>query len=514
MELVVTLKNREALALLPEQGVAGVAVHLPRNPGAWTWPEITDWQAAIRQRGLRFYLIWDGLLTEGELAGMTAGLAGIARLNPDGVQLRDLALVKEARRLYPQLPLQAAGNWGAYNSPGVRLAESLGFTRVVLEGPVSLTDLALIRRQTTMPLAVTLPPFCQGYASLCLLREYPGGSCEVCCLSQPESVTPKSLLEALETFSGLCQLGVEVVQIRGDLFAPVFLAQVIRLFQSVAEASPMQRPQVLGAVREVLDAFGAGWVRSQPQEQTFPSPPQVARSPARRGASRPEIPGRNRLWLEARDYAEALALSREWREPLVISLTPENYGSFLKDHRRWGPRRLIWRLPKAIREMSLAFYQKALETLGQGGYNRFVAGDWGAVGLIRGVGGQIYGDQTLGVRNSLAVKVAREVQVTRVCLPPGQPVEHWQAMLQASQVTPLAICPVPGGLPREDLRWISEDGKAILAPKIPLDLRDQGAWLKRQGIFPLIVALPHSSVPRGQIPAWLPPARAPLPPGK
>ena len=52
-----------------------------------------------------------------------------------------------------------------------------------------------------------------------------------------------------------------------------------------------------------------------------------------------------------------------------------------QEHRHWGPRRLIWRLPPAIPESSLAFYQKALETLGQGGYSRFVAGDWGAVAL-------------------------------------------------------------------------------------------------------------------------------------
>ena len=155
---------------------------------------------------------------------------------------------------YPNLPLQAAGNFGTHNSPGLRLAATLGFTRVVLAGPISLKDLALMRRQTAMPLAVALATGCQGYAGFCLMEEYLGLSCDTCCLARPEDAG--TLMAALETFSGLCQLGVEAVQLRGELFAPASLAQVIGLYQSVAPASPMERPRVLAAARQVLAAFG------------------------------------------------------------------------------------------------------------------------------------------------------------------------------------------------------------------------------------------------------------------
>jgi collagenase-like PrtC family protease len=516
MELVVHIQDQESLAVILEQDKAAVAVPLPRNPEAQVWSQLMDWRAAVQQRGLKFYLIWDGLLREEELPGVAEKLAEVARLNPDGVQLRDLGLVKEARRLHPSLPLHAAANLGVHNSPGVRLAESLGFSRVVLEGPVSLKDLALMRRQTNLPLAVSLPPFCQGYASLCLLEEYLTSNCETCCLSRSEHFTSKILMESMETFSGLCQLGVEAVQIQSEFFSSNSLGQVIRLYQSLVEATPMERPRVLAAVRQVLEAFGEGLVRSQPSMETANAlMPQ--RSPSRQSLFRPEIPGRGRIWLEARDYAEAMALSRGWREPILIVLKPDNYTAFLQDHRRWGPRRLIWRLPPTIMESSLSFYLKALETLIQGGYSRFVAEDWGAVALIRDAGGQVYGDQTLGVRNSWALRAARQLRVARVCLPPGPAPERWQELLQAAptgsfwgylyQVVPLARCPgePPGLLPREDLRWISEDGMAILDRKIPLDLRDRGTWLKQQGIFPLVAALPHSPVPWGQLPDWLNP---------
>jgi collagenase-like PrtC family protease len=516
MELVVHIQNQESLAVACEQGAGAVAVPLPRDPEARVWSELRDWQAAARERGLKFYLVWDRLLTEAELPKVADKLEKVARLNPDGMQLRDLGLVKEARWRYPDLPLVAAGNWGAHNSPGVRLAEALGFTQVVVDGPVSLKDLALIRRQTAMPLAVPMLTGCQGYASLCLMAEYLGVSCTTCCLARPENAG--TLMAALETFSGLCQLGIEAVQIRGELFAPASLTRVIGLFQAVATASPMERPKVLAAARQVVEAFGESLQMSAPPAGTFQGPPVYPLPPAQRSfssSSRPPLLARGRIWLEARDSAEAAELSREWREPLMLTLTADNYAVFLQEHRHWGPRRLIWRLPPAIQESSLAFYQKALETLAQGGYNRFMAGDWGAVALAGAAGDQVYGDQTLGVRNSWSVKALRAFKVARVCLPPGHRADHWQDILAAApsgrfwsylyHCAALAVCPGEAAAltPPENLRWIAEDGKALLCLKAPQNLLDLEPWLKQQTISPLLVALPHSPRPRGQIPPWL-----------
>jgi collagenase-like PrtC family protease len=522
MELVVQISDQETLTTALEGEVGGLAVPLPRQPDSAFWGELRDWRAVARQQGVEFYLIWDWLVRERELPEVPDMLAAVARLAPDALQLRDLGLTRETRRRYPTLPLQAAANFGAHNSPGLRLAASLGFTRVVVAGPISLKDLALIRRQTPMPLAVTLGTGCRGYAGLCLMEDYLGVSCEACCLAQPENA--ETLLATLETFSGLCQLGVEAVQIRGELFAPASLARVIALYQSVATASPMERPRVLTAAREVINAFGESLpiIPSPPAHP--PGPPVYPLPPSQRSApasSRPGLLGRGRVWLEARDYAEAEALSREWKDPLVLTLTPDNYAAFLQEHRHWDPRKLLWRLPPAIPEAALAFYQKALETLGQGGYKRFVAGDWGAVALAAAAGDQVYGDQTLGVRNSWSVETARDFSVNRVCLPPGHRSDHWQELLAATpsgsfwsylyRCAVLAVCPGDAAALNapENLRWIAEDGKALLCLKAPQNLLDLEVWFKQQSILPLVVALPHSPRPRGQIPAWL----GPLHPG-
>lgn len=518
MELVVSIQSRESLAAALDKGVGGVAARLPRNPDSQVLSELADWRAMAREQKVRFYLTGDWLVRERELAGAPDWLAAAAGLDPDGLQLRDLGLVREARRLYPDLPLQAAGTFGVRNSPGVRLAATLGFSRVVLAGPVSLKDLALMRRQTAMPLAVALSNVCPGYADLCLMEEYLGMGCEACCLARPGNAG--TLMSALETLAGLCQLGIEAVQLQGELFAPASLGQVIGLCQAVAAAAPMERPRVLTAAREVVAAFGETLRMSLPAPGTPPSPPVYPLPPAQRlvqSPVRPGLLGRGRVWLEVRDYAEAGALAREWREPLVLGLTADTYAAFLKEHRHWDPRRLIWRLPPAIPESALGFYQKALETLRQGGYHRFVAGDWGAVALVGAAGDQVFGDQTLGVRNSWSVAASREFKVNRVCLPPGHRSDHWQEILAATpfgsfwsylyRSAALAVCPGEAAAltPPENLRWIEEDGKALLCLKAPQNLFDLDPWFKQQSILPLVVALPHSPRPRGQIPPWLVP---------
>ena len=183
--------------------------------------------------------------------------------------------------------------------------------------------------------------------------------------------------------------------------------------------------------------------------------------------------------MEARDYGEAAFLAQEWREPLILQLNAENYAAFLGQYRHWHPRRFIWRLPPIIRESALAFFGQAILTLKQGGFSRFLVGDWGGVALVREAGGLIYGEQTLGVRNSQALSAARELGVSKVCLPPGQGPQDWQDLVQAAprgsfwgylyHLPALTTCPrgagelpVPNG---DNLRWVSEGDLAVLIPE-------------------------------------------------
>jgi collagenase-like PrtC family protease len=527
MELIVATASPEALDAALEAGVAGVTVNLPRDPDGPWWAAAGAWQAAARRRGVRFNLQWDRLVPEKELPQARQVLAAAAALNPDALALRDLGLCREARLRHPGLSLHAAGGLGLHNSPGLRLAETLGFSRVVLEGPIHLKDLALMRRQTVLPLEVVLPPPCPGFGHLCLLDEYfvSGPGCPSCC--RPARWHPDAaagLLAALEMLPGLSQVGVAAVRLGGVFSQGRPLSRIVELCRLMLDTTPAGRPRVLDAAREVLAAFGEEFRFEFPPQETQPDRKSSGPAPAGRGAlaakGRPwTAPGPGHIWLEARDYAEAIALAPEWRQPLLLRLTPENYAAFLSQYRQWDRRRLIWRLPPVIPESALSFFPQAIVTLKQGGFSRFVAGDWGSVVLVRQAGGEIYGDQTLGVRNSLAVIAARDLAVSKVCLPPGRGPEGWQDLLQAAprgsfwgylyQLPPLMVC-APGNLDLpsresgpggEKLRWIVEGDLGYLCPEAPQELGNLQDWFRQNGVAPLVVSLPHSGLPWGRVPA-------------
>jgi len=506
MELVVKVATAEVLAAALEAGVGAVARRLPRAPRADWWAQAATWQGEARRQGVRFYLVWDWLVREEERAQAATFLGAIARMGPDALVLRDPGLCREARRLYPGLPIHGAGGLGFHNSPGLELAQRLGFSRVVVEAPLPLKDLALMRRQTAMPLEVALPPGCRGFAGLCLLKDYLGLHCPC------GAMGAGSLPGALEMLSGLAQLGVEAVQVGQEFSQEEDLGRVVQLFRGVMEAAPEERLRALAAAREVWAAFGEG--KAPPAGR----PRKYTRRGGEGTAPRPlpdSLPGRGRLWLEARGYPEAAALAREWRGPLVLQLTPENYGAFLPEHRRWHPRRLVFRLPAIIRETLLSFYRQALGTLKEGGYSRFIAGDWGGVALARAAGGEVYGDQTLGLCNSWSLEAARELGVARVCLPPGGKLEarellkrappgsfwgylyHFPALATCSREDAAALPRrLPGGM---KLRWVREVDLALLCPEAAEHLTDPEM---RQKVAPLVIALPRSGLPWGMVPPW------------
>jgi hypothetical protein len=522
MELVLQIKGREMLATALTTAAGGVAVRLPRSAGPQEWADLRDWQARARQRGIKFYLIWDWLVREEELPGAAALLAAAADLAPDALVLRDLGIAAHAQRQYAALRLHAAGNWGILNSPGLRLAQTLGFGRVVLDHPISLKDLGLMRRQAAMPLEVMLPASCQGFSGLCLLEEYLGMPCEGCPCSPSPGTLLDTLMAALEMLSGLQQLGVEAVQVRGELFPGESLPLVAELYHRVGQAPPVERARVLAAAREALLAAGERFQSAIPGKagSSFELSPEKQASGKRRAVPLNPSAGalpRRFIWLEARGYEEAAALAHQWREPLLVELTAANYAAFLKEHRRWEPRRLRWRLPPVIRESEVAFYQKALDTLRQGGYHHFLAPDWGAVALAGAAGDTLYGDQTLGVRNSWALSAAGQLGVSKCCLPPGPLARLTQRWLNAApagsfwaylyHVPALAVCPAAAAppAPAEGLRWSHREENLLLSRGVPEFLEDAPGLLKRHDVAPLIVALPRSGLPWGRVPPELGP---------
>jgi hypothetical protein len=515
MELVVTVTQEQTLAAALEAGVGAVSAPLPR------WPK-TGWDAAMRQwrqaageRGVKFYLSWEWPVARQDWPQALELLNAAAGMEPEALALRDLGIMRQAQARFPKLPLWAAGSWGGHNSPGLRLAQRLGFSRAAVAGPVSLKDLALMRRQCPLPLEVALPaaPWC--YPHLCLLPEHAGLDCTACqARFGREADTLGHLRRGLELFAGLCQLQVDAVHLGRDLTDAAKLRRVVEVYQTVRQAAAAHRPGVLAAAAQVLAAMLSDDAPEPPPPPDTPGPRPSSRT-GRRELYLPQgyEPGRGQVWLEVRDYQEAAALGGAWRDLLLLELTPQNYSAFLADHRRWSPRRLAWRLPGIIPESSLAFFQKALETLHTGHYRHFVAGDWSGAALIKALGGEALADLPLGLRNHEAGQAARPLGVSRACLSPeearsggfeAEP-DFWAYL---SHFPALMVCRPPDkrlypeilGPHGEPRRWRRMGELLALHEKTPRQCpafrgNQPPAWLR-----PLVLSLTHSGLPWGQAP--------------
>ena len=292
MELIVQVQTREALDAALEAGVAGVTVNLPRDPdGAW-WAEVKAWQAAARGRQVKFYLQWDRLVREEELPRSQEALAAIAALSPDALVLRDLGLCRQARLRHPGLKLHAAGSLGLHNSPGLRLAETMGFSRVVLEGPINLKDLALMRRQTDLPLEVVLPHPCPGFGHLCLMDEYLGGGCPSLLPARPAGRRRRrpASWPPWRCSPASPRWGWRPCAGRGLLPGPAPEPDHRTVPAWWRKSTPAGRPRVLAAAREVLAAFGEEFRLEFPPERPLTRPKRPA-PPHRIAAPRPPRSG-------------------------------------------------------------------------------------------------------------------------------------------------------------------------------------------------------------------------------
>ena len=530
MEIVIQVRNLEAVETALGLEADGIAAPLPEAAGKEWRSGAAALRAAARRHGVSFYLDWDRLVVEGAQPQARESLAAITELAPDGLRIRDLGIFREARRRYPGLRLQTAAGWGCQNSLGLRVAETLGCNRVVLGGPTELKEVALMMRESPLALEVVLPPACGGFPGLCLLPDYLGVDCDSCPgPGQPEESRAGAWIAALERLPALAQLGVAAVQIRGAVSRET-LSQLMELYRMVLAAPIRDRAKILAAAREVLTAFGE---RFEPVASDPEKPPGTALRGEHPGKGRAPVSPvrprressqkRSRTWLETRGYAEAAVLAREWPGPMVVPLTPANYGAFLPELRRWGPgKRLIWRLPRVIRQAAIGFHRQAVATLRTAGYRRFVASDWGAAVLVHDLGGEVYGDETLGVRNLWALEAGQTLGVRHFCLPPGPKPDSWQLLVEGAppgsfwgyfyHTPPLSVysgtggafpAKVPGGLAGQRLRWVQEEDLFCLRPAAPVSLERFRDWLEDRGISPLLWALPGSGLAWGQVPEKL-----------
>ena len=90
--------------------------------------------------------------------------------------VQDLGLARLIRAMTPDLEIHASTQMSITSAEGVRLAQELGCSRVILARELSLEEIAKVRETATLPVEVFVHgALCVAYSGQCLTSEALGG---------------------------------------------------------------------------------------------------------------------------------------------------------------------------------------------------------------------------------------------------------------------------------------------------------------------------------------------------
>ena len=217
-----------------------------------------------RSNGKKVYLTLNTLVWEKELGNLFEELLALDKLRPDALIVQDAGVAAIVRKYFPALPLHASTQMGIHNSAGVKVAENLGFKRVILERQVTLNELREIVRNTPLELEVFLHgSLCCSLSGRCLLSHYlygesgNRGRCKQPCrrafsgkngsalrILSPADLAGNSLLEELD------KLKIASLKIEGRLRTPDYIWKTARAYRIL-----LDNPGDPAAVKEAENIF-------------------------------------------------------------------------------------------------------------------------------------------------------------------------------------------------------------------------------------------------------------------
>ena len=171
----------------------------------------------------------------------------------DAVIVQDLGLAKQLMNVFPDLPIHASTQMTIYNLEGVRLAEKLGFSRVVLARELPISEIEYICKNTDIEIEVFIHgALCMSYSGQCLLSSMIGGrsgnrgTCAQPCrlpytLVKSDAISTKELdsgyllstrdVCGLEFIPRLLKAGVKSFKIEGRMKSPEYVATVTKIYR-------------------------------------------------------------------------------------------------------------------------------------------------------------------------------------------------------------------------------------------------------------------------------------------
>lgn len=208
-------------------------------------------------RGVNVYITLNTIISDFEMQQALEYANTVYEAGADAIIVQDIGFAGRVKKQLPDLPLHLSTQGTVYNSEGVRIAERLGFSRVVLSRELTITEIKDIVKKTGLELEVFAHgALCQCYSGQCFMSSMIGGrsgnrgTCAQPC-RLPYSLriagngtdktsdsgyylSPKDLC-TIEHLNQIVESGVKSLKIEGRLKSPEYVAIVTGLYRKYLE---------------------------------------------------------------------------------------------------------------------------------------------------------------------------------------------------------------------------------------------------------------------------------------
>ena len=234
----------------------GLTHFTARAKVGFTLAELPEAMRALHRHGVKGYVTYNSLVFDSELPAAARGLASIAEAGADAIIVQDLAVLKLAREIAPDLEVFGSTQMSVTSAEGAHAAQSLGASRVVLARELSLDEIRKIRAAATIGLEVFVHgALCVSYSGQCFSSEAWGGrsanrgQCAQACrlpyemlvdgreqpLGDARYLLSPGDLYGLHQIPGLVQIGVTGFKIEGRYKDAAYVALTTRAYRKAVD---------------------------------------------------------------------------------------------------------------------------------------------------------------------------------------------------------------------------------------------------------------------------------------
>ncbi len=221
----------------------------------------------------RVYVTMNTLLKQNELTDAGRMVSELAQMSVHAVIVQDIGLIRMIRNFFPTLEIHGSTQMGIHNSAGLETAVQLGLKRVILERQITLDELRLIRRSSTMDIEIFVHgALCCCRSGACLFSSWMGGwsgnrgKCKQPCRRRYRTKNGNGFflsmqdLCLIEQIPQLMKLGITSFKIEGRLRRRDYVTDVVSAYRMIMDAPENDQSKTIGQAKQILSGTnGRRW---------------------------------------------------------------------------------------------------------------------------------------------------------------------------------------------------------------------------------------------------------------